>query len=356
MPQVFANLSISRIILHAVHQKGIDNEFIEPTYSNSLTTLDPEGILKFQERIIGAMGNESHSIELNILHHDDESAFKSAVDILAADDGQFITRSKAIALKLAKAQSSRRIPSGVVVVFTGTVGPTAKPIVGIIKAEIHGGFATEENAGILTLKYLNNLLLTPQQKLYKIGLFIEETPAQEAGAARLPEDFRAYVYDHNMTQIQTQGAAIYFYETFLGCSILDSNKKLTRDFYFNTKEFIDKLPIDDEKKVDMNISLYTYLKVSQENTISIRTYADNYLADDVKPQYERHMIGKKFPENNVVKDLTLLKNKLRRRGLTFSSKIRIVGPSDNFSDLVEIGEYDGEKTTVKISGKIEEQE
>jgi hypothetical protein len=354
--QGFANLSISRIILHAVHQKGIDNEFIEPTYSNSLTTLDPEGMHKLQERIIGAMGNESHSIELNIQHHDDDSAFRTAEKLITGNDAQFIDLSKKMALKLAKAQASRKIPSGVIVIFTGTIGAASNPVVGIIKAEKHGGFATEEAAGLLTIKYLNNLLLTPQQKLYKIGLFIEDAPAETAVAERTPEDFKAFVYDHNMSQLNTQAAAIYFYDTFLGCTILDSSKKLTRDFYYGTKEFIDNLPVEDEKKVDMNVSLYTYLKVSQDSTISIKAYADSYLDDAVKPLYERHMISKKFPENHVVKDLTLLKNKLRRRGITFSSKIRIVGPSDNFSDLVEIGEYQDGKTTVKITGKLEEQE
>ncbi len=355
MPR-FANLIIRRIIAHQIFERNENREIVGPRYNNDLTTLDDEGLNELQDRIINAIGNNSHSIELEIANVETNSTFELATEMIHSENAVFIEKSKQIAHKLAEAQTSRTIPGGIVVIFDGTVGADSKRYLGIIKAETHGGFSLESNDNHFLLVYLNELLLTPTQKLYKIGIFIEQENENLSDLPRKADDFTAIVYDHNLTRSSRSDLAIYFYQTFLGCSIQSNNKKLTKDFYHLTINFITSQNIDDEQKVDLNSALYSYLKTSNRNTVNTSEFAEEYFDTEMRDNYLNYMKSKNFPCQSVAKDLTLLKNKLKRRKIKFSSDIRITGPSDNFNNLVEIMGHEGTKTIIKIEGRIKEQD
>ena len=160
-----------------------------------------------------------------------------------------------------------------------------------------------------------------------------------------------------MTSAETRQAAQYFYDTFLGCSFSPSAKKLTSDFFTFTKQFIDESSYPDELKYDLHTSLYTYLKVSHHPTIQVATFASEYLETPVqKDNYQKFMAEKGVPTNDFPRDLTYIVNKLKHRNLKFTSHVTIVGPSNNFNELVKIkGQEDG-STIVSIEGKVEHQD
>jgi len=275
--------------------------------------------------------------------------------IIYSSDDIFIEESKKIVHKLIEAQSSRKIPGGIVVIFDGSVGYNNRRYCSIIKAEIHSGFRkiVDKKSG-LAMDYVSDLLLTPQQKLYKIGVFIHD---KDSGPVTNPSEILAYVYDYNMTAMETRQIAIYFYETFLGCIISPTDKKLTQDFYLFTKQFIDEAEIDDDEKVDLNYGLYTYLKIDRGGTVKTTEFADRFFNnDELKENYQKFMREKKFPGRAITKDLTYLKNKLRRRSMFFTSNIKITGPAESFSENVKIVNQDDDKTVLSISGKIKAQE
>jgi len=352
----FANLTIDRIILHEIYKRGPNRELQPPKYSQGLTILDQPGLATLQSRIVAALGSGSHSIEMSIERDGEDSVFQKAAKCIRCEEAGFIAHSQILAGELAQRQTSRRLPGGIVVVFNGTIGTDPKRTIGIMKAEIHEGFNTERDEGRVSMKFLSDLLLTPYQKMYKIGIFVEQEVVEDEDALRSPHEFKALVYDHNMNKAETQQAAMYFYDSYLGCSISPTAKKLTRDFYEHTRGFIQTLDKTDEEKKDLNFCLYTYLKMSQAPTISAEDFAMEYLGTpEVKDSYSRHMRGKGFPETAIVKDITYIKNKLKMRGLTFSSKIKILGPSEGFNDMVVIeGVVDG-RTIVSIQGQVEDQ-
>lgn len=349
----FANLTIDKIIIHEIFARTIDREVVEPTYGSDLSELGHGGRKALTERIVNALGADSHSMELNIENDEGDSVLQHCGRILA-DEKQFIDCSKSIALRLAKAQVSRRIPGGVVVIFQGTTGKTSQNYVGIIKAEIHSGFAKTTRKHMLSIEFINSLLLTPQQKLYKIGLFVEQSVTQSA--ERSPAEFRAFVFDHNMTNTETKQAALYFYDTFLGCSLSPTHKKLTRDFYDLTKEFINKLDVDDERRMDLGDSLYSYLKVSQSSVISIRDYSNEYLPKKLHDSYAKHMVDNGYPLRAVHKNLAYIERRLRRRKITFTSKVRIYMPSEDSSNLFKVIGHKEGRTIASIQGQIEKDE
>lgn len=353
MPNQLANLRISRVVIHQVFQRDDNRDIVEPHYNNELTILNNEGLQTLQERITAALGNDSYSVEMNFLNISTGSAFNIISEAILADDEIFISKSKQLALRLTEAQTSKRIPGGVVVIFSGTVGPASHPYVGVIKAEIHNGFYIKENNSLLIMQFLSDLLLTPQQKLYKIGLFIKNNLADNEKESSA--NFKVLVYDSNLRSGNLSDAATYFYSTFLGCTFTENGKKLTKDFYTHTKNFIDQLELNDEDKIDLNYALYSYLKLSVNNTISGSDFSEQYFSTDIQDRYTNYLRNQDFPLNSVHKDLTLLKRTLKKRKIKFSSDVRIEAPSNNFTDIIEIVGYNEGKTTLLISGKIKEQ-
>jgi hypothetical protein len=331
-----ANLRIQRVIAHQIFDRPITGDAKEPNCSTQCTPMIPSGMQTLQTRITEALGNDSHSIEMYITQSEAGSVYSYCNKLLTSNDATFVEISQELAKKLAQSQTSRNIPGGILVVFDGLIGYDNKKIIGLIKAEIHEGFGLKTTSNALFLDFISKLLLTPSQKLYKIGIFVEtKTPQNED--LRDPECYEVLVYDHNlMNKTETAQAAKYFYELFLGCGFCPSDKKLTRDFYFFTKEYIEQMPLEKDIKLDLHNSLYSYLKVSQSNVVEIAGFSQEYLDADYRDGYRTFMTENKVPEHAITKDLEYINNKLKRRQIHFTSEVKIIAPSDNFDELVKI--------------------
>ncbi|NRT76278.1 nucleoid-associated protein [Clostridium beijerinckii] len=350
----FINLKIERVIIHKIFKRNIDKELVEPLYSKSLSVLDTDGIEVLKERVINAIGNKSNSLEMGIIDISEGSCVKCVDESIRSDENTFIENSKKITYKLAKAQSSRRIPGGIVLIFEGTIGLNNKRICGIIKADLHSGFTTTKIDGQNeVLKYLSDLLLTPEQKLYKIAVFIEDNQ----NSNNLADKYTIFVYDHNMKKTETKDAATYFYDLFLGCDFKNNSKLLTQHFYEGSKEFINSLELPDEEKLDLNLELYSYIKSNVNATISIDDFSNNSLKREFRDSYSTFMIDKKIPATSINKDTQYLETRLKQRKIKFSNEISIIGPSEEFSKLIKILPSDNNDITkIEINGKIKYQQ
>ncbi|MBU3155199.1 nucleoid-associated protein [Clostridium estertheticum] len=352
----FKNLKINKIIIHEIFKRNFEKGVVEPKFNHTLSVLDEAGLEVLTERVINAIGNKSNSMEMEIKDSSNDSCVYLINSMLNCDDETFIKDSQTIAHKLAESQTSRRIPGGVVIVFSGTIGLNNTPITGVIKAEIHSGFTrtiTESNEEIL--KYLSDLLLTPQQKLYKIAVFIKNNDGEENNS-KLEEKYNVFVYDNNMKKSETKEAALYFYDTFLGSTFKRNSKVITKDFYEGTKEFINILEITDEEKIDLNLQLYSYIKSPINASISIEDFSDNSFEAEVKDSYNDYMVNKNIPTTLIQKDNQYIENRLKQRKIKFFNEISIAGPSENFNNLVKIIGTDDYGTTLKVGGKIKYQQ
>lgn len=324
------NLTIDRIVFHEVHRRLDDRRLIPPTYGAQTLNLSADAMDALRDRILVATGSQSQSMDMTIAKFDAGSAVALAANLVtAAGDANFVARSNGVADRLANAQQSRGIPGGVLAVFTGSAGNPATPLVGYIKAELHGGFRRAQN---LTIEYIKTLFMTPQTKLYKIGLF-----SHDGGAAEpLPGGWSASVYDSHMSLTNPEGAARYFFEGFLGLELPQSAPRMTRKFWEGTRQFIQNAAIPEEKKADLFTGLYSYLKVDQTPTVEVGTFANAYLDPAMRDNYRRHMAAEDFPMTAVPKDLSELANKLKRRRVRFSRDVQLSAPADAFADLITI--------------------
>lgn len=353
MPTDFANLKLDSIILHKVYQRDQDGNRIEPFISSKLTKLDAAGLDTLQKRVSAVVGSGTHCIEMQIIKSGEGSAFRSAVKCMRLDEEGFIDESGSFATGLTEAQTHKKWPGGVLVVIKATIGAASKKCTIIIKAEIQEGFVEKDGDDAVEMEFLDNLLLTPQQKLYKVGLFIQETadPQDENDA----ENYCAFVFDSNISAKDERAAARYFYEAFLGLRIPQTAKHQTRDFYETTSAFINESAIATERKVDLHNALNTYLKTDQSAVIDPTGFAEQFFDLDYRDAYLEYAASKGIPDHAMPKDISFISKELKNRRMKFSSSVNISAPSEQFEELVQVIESDAESTTLKVLGRLLEQ-
>lgn len=352
MNNLLINMNINRIMLHQVFKRKEDKSIEEPLYNSSITELDETAMFIFRQRILQAIGDDSHSVEMQVYKSNEGSTFDIVKKVINCDKDNFINYSKKFAYNLAVAQNTRRIPEGIIVIFDGTIGNNNNEFVGIMKAEMQEGFQLSNDTKGLSLEFIKNLVLTPQQKFYKIGLFIRLSSNKSENT----EDYTCFVYDSNLGKGASSEAAQYFYDGFLGCKFKENNKFLTKQFYIDTTEFINNSNITDEEKVALNYAVYTYTKIDQNKLISIKDFSNRYLKNELKDDYTNYMEKNKFPATNISKDLTLLESSLKNRRIKFTDNISLVVPSDKFKDSIKIVKTDDGYTDIKIKGHIVSQQ
>ena len=325
--------------MHEIFQRKDDKLAIPPRYGGQLLQLPIDAIDDFKSRVIDALGNNSKSMEMTIADGSAGNVPNIAAKLVKASDAQFIQQSQAIADQLTAKQISRSLPGGIVVVFSGTVGSPGRPFLGIIKAETQSGFLREVKRGTLDASYLKDLFLTPAAKLYKIGIFVHADLAADPKA--FPAGWRAFVFDSHMSNANRNGAAQYFYEAFLCCVIPQNGAFLTKVFFDHTKAFIKDLDLPQEKRADLMTGLYTYLKIDNTPTVSVNSFAKNFLTADAADAFERFMRQKKFPIGAIQKDISDLQSQLRLRKMVFSNSIKFTAPPEAFNDMVTVETVDG---------------
>jgi len=351
---VFQNLSINRIIIHEVYKRNTDKTIKEPNYGQQLIQLDDDAKAALQIRVTEALGTSTHGIEMTIENSSDESLWHLASQIVetTGDDAAFINLSQLVTAELAKSQKSRGIPGGILVVIEGTCGHPARKLMCVIKAEPHAGFIKRQEQGQLFLEYLKDLILTPQSKLYKIGAFIQADLAAVATPEQPSAQWKGYLFDDLATKGNREGAAQYFYETFLGLGFPTNSASLTKEFHKLTKDFIKGANIDEEKRSDLLNALTTYLKVDTNTTVQVGAFSDSFISDDnLKDAYKEYMVQNEFTLNAVHKDLTEVASELKQRKIVFGHNIKLIAPPKEFADYVSMTVIDGTPTETNPATK-----
>lgn len=358
MPAAFDNLKLNRIIVHEVLLASDLEGERQPAYSDEFMQLDPKGAQLMNKRLTDSLGSESHSVELNVELDNEGSSFDIITRLLDANDDNFTTLSKDLAARLTNAQNSGTIKAGIAVIVDGTMGSNARPtrFVALLKAESDSAFIKQKTAKGLLLKFIPDMVLGAQQRLYKIGCFVESKrrAAGDGDGVRSKDDFEVIVYDHQMSNTGDNNAARYFYGTFLGCRLADNASRLTRIFYEQTSEFINGLNVTAEKRIEARQHLVSYLK-SQDKHFSVKEFAERYLPNDLRDAFFQRFRKIQFPARNISKDIKPIQRRLQVRRLMFNSKVRISAPEEGFDELVKVIEEHSEFTTVRIAGTLEAQ-
>lgn len=361
----FEGLFIDKLIVHRVFPRAPDKVYQVPRLGSGLISLDNEARQALQKRITEALGHRSHGTEMTIENTAAGSYFQTGARMLRAKDLDYIAASALLADGLGRAQMLTNAPGGILGILRGRVGNDARPFLAAIKAETQDGFHAAEEGRAVTIQYIRDLLLTPTQRLYKIGVLVEVTNDAAGEAGFNAENYRAFLFDHLMTATETRSAAGYFYQAFLGFSLQASAKKLTRDFFEWTRAYINTASPDMGVRIEMQEALRTELR-SADAMINAHEFARKHLQEPLRQPYLEMMQAKGFPQNAVVKDTVYIQTKLRgRRKIYLTSGVQLSAPPEEFASLVHHVKEgddvaamlaDSESTLFQIKGKISRHE
>lgn len=361
------NLNIERLIIHQVYRRNEDGDRLDPFRSHDLTRFDSDAMEEFRSRVIGALGESSKAVQMDIAEADLHRV-PAIVDKLSAyNDHDFALLSYDVALRLSEAQNRRSMPGGIVVVFSGTYGVPAKKFVGIIKAEIHSAYEKELDKATneISLKFVQEVLLTPSARLYKTAGFFEK-PFYDGKSDDLNDKWAVMISDHQINQSDGKAAAKYFYSDFLGCCYQQTSARTTKQFFDATAAFIKDIDIPEEDKSELLNALTTYMKVDTSSTISATDFAGRYFRSaEVQDAFVEFIRDEGLPTTSFTKDITHIKNSLKYRKVSFGKSIKITASPEAFRDLIEMESIDGALdewgvpaswTKIVIKERITEQE
>lgn len=359
-------MTIDRIIIHQVYQRDQDGNKIEPLQSHEYTRFDNSAMEEFKSRIRDALGEGSKAVQMQVMDQGKGDLPKIVDNIISEDDASFAVSSYDIAKKLTDAQQRKSIPGGILVVFTGKQGHLQKRFLGVIKAEIHSGYEKQEDPETqeISLKFVQEVLLTPGTRLYKTAAFFEKDHSGDS-SQDLNDKLAVMISDYQINQTDGKAAAQYFYSDFLGCGYPETSARTTKKFYEAASNFIDHLDVSSEKKSDLYNALTTYLKVDTSSTITPSEFASNYFDIDTQDSFNAYMEEVGLPSTSFTKDNAHIESKLKFRKVNFSKNVRITAPSDVFKNYVKIESIEGDPdesgspqiwTKVIIKDRITQQE
>lgn len=338
---IIGNLNIERIIIHEVHQRGENNLRVSPTLGDELIDFDDVAMDGFKSRITEALGQDSKAVQMEISNESIQSTAEISTSLPELNLTEFISCSEVLANKLTDAQHSRTMPGGILVIFTGTYGGLNKKIIGIMKADIYSGYQKETNAQTqkISLKYIEELLLTPSSKLYKTAAFLEKNEPVESENPTLNNTWSVYIND---TQVSRKGkaGADYFVSDFLGFDYLESSARTTKLFFQEAKKYIISSDLEEDKKIDVLNALVTYIKVDNAGAISCREFGDMYFEGDMGDNFCEYMYQKEVPNVAFSKDIELISSDLKSRKLKFRNNVSFSAPAEAFEDYLEIESFE----------------
>ena len=356
----FNELTIKRMITHQIIQKCEDDMHATAILDTKLLPINPDVVKVIKSRLAKASTVKAKCFDMQI-ENKTSDLFLCVKKLHIEDNNEFIKATGEIAWLLAKAQTKNSIPGGYIIIIEGETAMGNAAYI-FIKAEVNEAIRYEVIDDQARFDLLDDILLTPTQKLFKFGMIHERSDTDEQN----PEDSDDYpnnkygsvLYDSQFS-IDSKPAE-YFYKDFLGLSA-DKNPKIqSKRFYDATENFIKNNVIDYDDKEDMISALKQEFRDDDLAEIIPNDFAQSYFPDeDLSEQYASE-VSHYLPES-IVKDPTLIKAKLNKKDMSFPNKVLIQAPDKTFDhsvsiikDINDVKDYDykeGGYTLIKVKGK-----
>ena len=354
MTPSFSNLAISRIIIQEAPNLHRINPESPVQRSTSLTILDSKGLDVLTCRLVDALGGHSHSVEVDVVEFGPLSTFRAMVEALDADATEFVETSSELASRLIGVQGSPSVKDGIMVLIQGTLDEDSLRFIIVMKAESDAGFSRQQSPEGIVLRFIEQLVLTAKQRLYKVGCFIESKTRNTTGDPA-PPDFQAVVFDHLIRKDGEGKPAGYFYHGFLGCDLKKTAKQETTTYFDSACKSIDSLPATAEKKFEYRSALNAYMS-SPQPVVSVKKFMDDYIDPDHQDAFSKSMKDAGVPSTNIAKDISGIKSRLVKRRLRFDTGVTVSGTDDAMRKNVHIlPSADKRSVTLTIEGSIKDQ-
>ncbi|WP_185155584.1 nucleoid-associated protein [Rudanella paleaurantiibacter] len=347
--------------MHQIFQKENQRSHSTVRESDEVITLSSEVSDIINNRLVNSLGKSSKAFHLDIQDMREESFYGYCTKIEPNDEESFVNASKQIAHKLSKSQTKARIPGGYVIVLDCTHTVKNLPCTIVIKAEPHEAIRQNKSGEKAILEVLNDVILSPSQKLFKIGVLFERlTPMfkNELGDIVLPpnDTHGCMIFDDNFKRATKP--AEYFYSDFLGFSVGRNSLIQTKNFFDFTYDFIKQNVTNYKSKEDAIIALKSYLKSNNDPLLNVSKYADDFLPVEVKSAYKGEAL--QHLPSAFIKETSLIQKDLETKKINFPNKVTISLPEAKYGESVKVITPDdinidevmsGNCTYIRIQGK-----
>lgn len=328
---IFNSLEIKRAIIHKILERKETDACSQVEENNTIIHCTPKMTLMIIERLLDAMGRKGKGFYLEIGDVAPSSLFMQCNGLDRRTDNEFIATSQALATKLAGLQTKGAIPDSYLMFIEAKDMSYQRgaPVYITIKAEPHSAFQHNGTA----VDVLENLFLSPSQKLYKVGILYEDdnNVVGEEEKAFPNSHFSGYVFDEQFTG--SSNLAKYFYEGFLGFTLLHNGPLQSKKFYDLTSSIImTKVPVEDRE--DLLDALKTVFNADVSIWIRPNEFVENYVADSTLKAVFIAKVVSKLPAS-ILKSSELLDFSLHKRRLNFG-EYYISGPDENFAEKVRV--------------------
>ena len=333
---IYNTLHINRMVMHRIVAKSDDVDHATVEYNDTLIPID-RGIQKILiDRLSQSFSRYSKSFELSIANDAEGSTFSLVKDLVNKNDDGFIAISHDIADLLAEAQGNKgNVPGGYLLIIDCT-NYDDHPVYVLMKAESHNALNVVGNSA----QALQNIILSPAQKLYKSAVF------EKTGNSNplTKDDFSAHLFD---SQFNTgTKLASYFYQDFLGLTISGNAPIETKNFYnlmVSTTEAAYAGHVDSINQIkNQVVSLLT----SEVSSISPREAILNIVPEAQRDLYIRK-VANEF-DGSFVKNISLLSYQLNNRTVKLGQGLKLYGPTNLFNNDTVTIENDENDPTIKI--------
>lgn len=338
----FNVLEINRVIMHRIFEKSMQAPIrihvtVDPI--NQLVNLTNNIKNLIRKRLTESCGRQGKAFELQIEKDEVGCCFDYVKDMHNMSEPDFIQTSEDVATLLANAQDLKgSIPGGYFLFVDAHIvrNNTEYPVYIIMKAEKQEALSAVNN----DVEALENVFLSPAQKMYKVGIFEQTSFAQPL----TKECFQAYLFDSQFND----GTALaeYFYKDFLGLTISGNNQVQTKMFYDKFSAVVDTEYKNQPELRNQCRDLLRAEMNNQQGNIDPHQVINTVVPPDRRDIFIAK-VGNKFP-NNFVKDTNLIKTKIENQSYFFSKSIRLSAPTALFSNEVITITSDPDDPTVKI--------
>ncbi len=344
------DLDIRRIICHEIEAKKSGMEHATVLCETELleTNVDVKHLII--ERLAKAAENKAKAFDLQIGDYIGGSFFSFCSTLKGEPNEKFIRHSQEIAHLLAQAQTKNSIPGGNLI-FIEALDKYDKSVFIVIKAELQAALRYEQNNSRGNIRLLDDLFLSGEKKLYKFGIIYERNEIEKSNFEGLgyPNDhWGCFLYDSAFNA--DSKLAAYFYSDFLGFDINSNPKIQSKKFYVNTESFIKANVESGKEKEDLLKVLKTeFLNEDEESQqISPNDFAELYFHDDeVRDIYKNDVV--EYLPDTIIKDPSLIKNRIAKKKIVFPNNITIAGPDNTFDINVKVVDSEEEINELKLN-------
>lgn len=332
----YSALNIQRAIMHKIISKT-NQEDSHTECSDSLISLDDDIKSIFRSRLSDAFGTAAKSLRLTINRIEPDSAFGYINRLHNDDDATFITDSKELAEMLANEQNRKNIPSGFLIILDAIDAILNQEVEVLIKAESQTAFNIGRHMSIQAVK---DIIMSPASKLYKAASFIK------TANNGLSSDYEVWLFDEQFTT--RSSLAEYFYKGFLGLSVNDNDKALTKMFFEGMAKTIKSVYAGDKiAQANANSALLNEMN-NQERTISPRNTIDRIIQVNDRDIFYEKCITEDTP-TSFGKDTSFITSKISVMRYDLPQSFKCSFPYDNMNNIEIDRDSDEHNVIIKIA-------